>query len=132
MFEVSNYVWAFLTKDRMPSHAYNKLKNKKIGPLIVLECINDNTYRLQLPAHINMSDVFSVHYFRIVFLQNRFLIWDQIFLIQRDLMQHQDTFTSKKLLSYVRFIMISFSYYDFSVFFLLEELSYLNCVSRPI
>lgn len=46
----------------MPAHAYNKLKVKKIGPLKVLERINDNTYRLQLPANVNTSDVFNVRF----------------------------------------------------------------------
>ena len=36
MFEVGDRVWAFLTKDRMLSHAYSKLKAKTIGPLEVL------------------------------------------------------------------------------------------------
>ena len=46
----------------MPAHAYNKLKAKKIGPLTVLERINDNVYRLQLPANITPSDGFNVRY----------------------------------------------------------------------
>ncbi|KAL0847509.1 hypothetical protein Bca101_020755 [Brassica carinata] len=46
----------------MPAHSYNKLKAKKIGPLEVLERINDNAYRLQLPAHITTSDVFNVRH----------------------------------------------------------------------
>ncbi|KAL0643951.1 hypothetical protein Bca4012_042241 [Brassica carinata] len=46
----------------MPAHAYNKLKAKKIGHLAVVERINDNAYRLQLPAHITTSDVFNVRY----------------------------------------------------------------------
>ena len=62
VFEVGDQVWAFLTKDRIPAHSYNKLKAKKIGPLEVLERINDNAYRLQLPAHINTSDVFNVRH----------------------------------------------------------------------
>ena len=62
VFEVGDLVWAFLTRDRMPAHAYNKLKAKKIGPLQVLERINDNAYRLQLPADITTSDVFNVKY----------------------------------------------------------------------
>lgn len=62
LFEVGDQVWVFLTKDRMPAHAYNKLKAKKIGPLTVVERINDNAYRLQLPANINTSDVFNVRY----------------------------------------------------------------------
>lgn len=37
-------MWVYFTRDRMPSHAYNKLKAKKIRPLVVLERINDNAY----------------------------------------------------------------------------------------
>lgn len=62
VFEVGDQVWAFLTKDRMPARSYNKLKAKKIGPLGVLERINDNAYRLQMPAHITTSDVFIVRH----------------------------------------------------------------------
>ena len=62
VFEVGDFVWAYLTRDRMPAHAYNKLKAKKIGPLEVLERINDNAYRLRLPDDINTSDVFNVKY----------------------------------------------------------------------
>lgn len=62
IFNTCNLVWAVLTKDRMPSRAYNKLKAKKIGPLEVLERINDNAYRLSLPTDITTSDVFNVKY----------------------------------------------------------------------
>lgn len=62
VFEVGDLVWAVLTKDRMPSRTYNKLKAKKIGPLEVLERINDNAYRLRLPDGVNTSDVFNVKY----------------------------------------------------------------------
>lgn len=58
--EVGDLVWVVLTRDRMPAHAYNNLKAKKIGPVQVLERINDNAYRLQLPDDINTSDVFNV------------------------------------------------------------------------
>ena len=36
-FEVGDFVWAVLTKDRFPAKEYNKLSAKKIGPLEVLE-----------------------------------------------------------------------------------------------
>ncbi|XP_039119660.1 uncharacterized protein LOC120255960 [Dioscorea cayenensis subsp. rotundata] len=39
---------------------YNKLKVKKIGPVEVIEKINSNAYRLQLPSHIRTADVFNV------------------------------------------------------------------------
>lgn len=62
VFKVGDLVWAVLTRDRMPSHAYNKLKAKKIGPLEVLQRINDNTYRLRLSPNITTYDVFNVKY----------------------------------------------------------------------
>lgn len=59
-FSVGDLVWAILTKDRFPAHAYNKLAARKIGPLEITEKINQNAYRLQLPSHIHTSDVFNV------------------------------------------------------------------------
>ncbi|XP_022849915.1 uncharacterized protein LOC111372007 [Olea europaea var. sylvestris] len=59
-FEVGDFVWAVLTKDRVPAHEYNKLTAKKIGPLEVIEKINPNAYRLKLPSHIRTSDVFNI------------------------------------------------------------------------
>lgn len=72
VFEVGDLVWVVLTRDRMPSRAYNKLKAKKIGPLEVLERINDNAYRLCLPPDITKSDVFNVKYL------SRYLPADQV------------------------------------------------------
>lgn len=62
IFDVGDLVWVYLTRDRLPARAYNKLKSKKIGPVEVLERINDNAYRLRLPADINTSDVFTVKF----------------------------------------------------------------------
>ena len=59
-FNVGDKVWAVLTKDRFPPGTYNKLKPRKIGPLTILEKINSNAYRLQLPATMNTADVFNV------------------------------------------------------------------------
>ncbi|GJZ80704.1 putative reverse transcriptase domain-containing protein [Tanacetum coccineum] len=59
-FEVGDFVWAILTKDRFPVGEYNKLSAKKIGPLEIVEKINSNAYRLKLPSHIRCSDVFNV------------------------------------------------------------------------
>ncbi|KAG7532368.1 Zinc finger CCHC-type [Arabidopsis thaliana x Arabidopsis arenosa] len=39
---------------------FNKLKARKIGPLEILEKINNNAYRLHLPPHIRTADVFNV------------------------------------------------------------------------
>ncbi|KAL0705522.1 hypothetical protein Bca4012_071947 [Brassica carinata] len=51
-----------MTKDRLPAREYNKLRSRKIGPIEVLEQINPNAYRVQLPSHINTSNVFNVKY----------------------------------------------------------------------
>ncbi|GKC07542.1 hypothetical protein Tco_0999152, partial [Tanacetum coccineum] len=59
-FEVGDFVWAILTKDRFPIGEYNKLSAKKIGPLEIVKKINSNAYRLKLPSHIRCSDVFNV------------------------------------------------------------------------
>lgn len=59
-FEVGDFVWAVLTRDRYPAHEYNKLSARKIGPVEIVEKINPNAYRLRLPSHIRTSDVFNV------------------------------------------------------------------------
>lgn len=60
IFQPEDLVWVVMTKDRFPSHAYNKLKSSKIGPVEVVARINNNAYRVRLPPHLNTSDVFNV------------------------------------------------------------------------
>ncbi|GJY28283.1 putative nucleotidyltransferase, ribonuclease H [Tanacetum coccineum] len=59
-FEVGDFMWAVLTKDRFSVGEYNKLSTKKIGPLEIIEKIDSNAYRSKLPSHIRCSDVFNV------------------------------------------------------------------------
>lgn len=59
-FDVRDFVWVVLAKDRFPPHEYNKLASRKIGPLEIVEKINPNAYRLRLPSHIRTFDVFNV------------------------------------------------------------------------
>ncbi|KAI9174071.1 hypothetical protein LWI28_011480 [Acer negundo] len=59
-FDVGDFVWAVLTKDRFAVGEYNKLAAKKIGPLEIVEKINPNAYRLKLPSHIRTYNVFNV------------------------------------------------------------------------
>ncbi|KAL6580256.1 hypothetical protein OROMI_008280 [Orobanche minor] len=59
-FEVGDFVWAVLTKDRFPARVYNKLASRKIGPVEIIEKINPNAYRLRLLRHIHTADVFNV------------------------------------------------------------------------
>ncbi|KAL6548706.1 hypothetical protein OROGR_008472 [Orobanche gracilis] len=60
IFNVGDFVWAVLTKDRFPAHEYNKLAARKIGQVEILERINNNAYRHALPNHLRTSDVFNV------------------------------------------------------------------------
>ncbi|KAF7137217.1 hypothetical protein RHSIM_Rhsim07G0165900 [Rhododendron simsii] len=59
-FEVGDFVWVVLAKDRFPAGEYNKLAARKIGPLEILEKINPNAYKLKLPSHIRISATFNV------------------------------------------------------------------------
>lgn len=62
VFDIGNLVWVYFMRDRLPAHAYNKLKSKRVGPVEVLERINDNAYRLRLPAItiLQMSSMSSI------------------------------------------------------------------------
>ena len=60
LFAPGDLDWIYLTKERLPLREYNKLKSKKIGPVEILECINPNAYRVQLPSHPRTSNVFNV------------------------------------------------------------------------
>ncbi|PKI72878.1 hypothetical protein CRG98_006746 [Punica granatum] len=59
-FGIGNFIWVILTKDRFYAGDYHKLSARKIGPVEVIEKINSNAYRLKLPSHIRIVDVFNV------------------------------------------------------------------------
>ena len=59
-FDEGDLVYAVLTKDRFPMGTYNKLKARKIGPVKILNRINENAYQLELPENVYTSDVFNV------------------------------------------------------------------------
>ncbi|KAH7569029.1 hypothetical protein JRO89_XS06G0091100 [Xanthoceras sorbifolium] len=59
-FDMDDFVWAVLTKDRFAMGEYHKLAARKIGPLEILEKINPNAYHLKLPTHIRTHDVFNI------------------------------------------------------------------------
>lgn len=63
-FQVGDYVWAVLIKERFPNGQYNKLQPRKIGPVEVIEKMNAYAYRLRLPLMFtlqmcSMSSIFS-------------------------------------------------------------------------
>ena len=60
IFQPGDLVWVVLTKERFPARDYNKIKSRKIGPVQILERINQNAYRIQLLSHLRTSDVFNV------------------------------------------------------------------------
>ena len=54
-FEPGDLVWLHLRKDRFPELRKSKLLPRADGPFKVLEKINDNAYKLELPADFGIS-----------------------------------------------------------------------------
>ena len=59
-FEVGDYMWTVLTKDRYSMEEYNKPSQCKMSPFEIVKKINDNACWLKLPSHLRISDVFNV------------------------------------------------------------------------
>jgi len=57
IFKEGDLIWLILTKERCPHRPYYKLGARKVGLCKVLTKINDNAYTIQLPTHLNMSNV---------------------------------------------------------------------------
>jgi hypothetical protein len=61
VFEVDDLVWLQLRKDRFPNLRKSKLMPRADGPFRVLEKINDNAYKLELPADFGLvSPTFNI------------------------------------------------------------------------
>ena len=52
-FEPGDWVWVHMRKERFPAH-------KGDGPFQILEKINDNAYKVDLPGDFNVSATFNV------------------------------------------------------------------------
>jgi hypothetical protein len=60
VFEPGDWVWLDLRKDRFPEKRHSKLLPRGDGPFQVVERINDNAYKLDLPGEYGVSASFNV------------------------------------------------------------------------
>ncbi len=60
VFAPGDLVWLHLHKDRFPDLRKSKLMPRADGPFKVLEKINDNAYKLELPADFGVSPTFNI------------------------------------------------------------------------
>ena len=60
VFDKGDWVWLHLRKERFPEKHKSKLLPRGDGPFQVLERINDNAYKLDLPGEYNVSASFNV------------------------------------------------------------------------
>ena len=60
VFEPKDWVWLHMCKVRFPTQRKSKLLPRGDGPFQVLERINDNAYKLDLPKEYNVSATFNV------------------------------------------------------------------------
>ena len=59
-FKAVDLVWLHLTKGRFPSRRKNKLMPRGDGPFKVLEKVNDNAYKVELPRDMGVSPTFNM------------------------------------------------------------------------
>ena len=58
--EPGDLVWLYLRKDRFPKAHKSKLMPRVVGPYKIIEKINDNTYKLELPPEFGVSPTFNI------------------------------------------------------------------------
>ncbi len=56
LFEEGDLVWVYLPKERQPGGPYSKLQDRKIGPRKILQKLNDNAYKVELPSNVQTSN----------------------------------------------------------------------------
>jgi len=59
-FELGDWVWVHMRKERFPEQRRSKLMPQKDGPFQIVEMINDNAYKLDLPYEYGVSATFNV------------------------------------------------------------------------
>ena len=60
LFKEGALVWIYLRKDRFPTQRKSKLSARIDGPFEILEKVNDNAYKLELPSSYGVSSTFNV------------------------------------------------------------------------
>ena len=60
LFKPGDLVWIHLCKERFPNQRKSKLMPRAYGPFRILEKINNNAYKLDLPSTYNVSTTFNV------------------------------------------------------------------------
>ena len=53
-------VWLHLRKDRFSELCKSKLMSRAAGPYKIIEKINDNAYKLELPPEFGVSPTFNI------------------------------------------------------------------------
>jgi hypothetical protein len=60
LFEVGDLVWIHLRKERFPKQPNAKLSPRADGPFKIVQKINDNAYKVELPGSYGVSATFNV------------------------------------------------------------------------
>ena len=60
VFQPGDWVWVHMHKERFPNQRKSKLQPHGDGPFQVLERINDNTYKFDLPGNYGVSVTFKI------------------------------------------------------------------------
>ena len=60
IFEPGDWVWVHMRKERFPAYKTTKLHSRGDGPFQILEKINDNAYKVDLPDEYKVSATFNV------------------------------------------------------------------------
>ena len=60
VFQPSDWVWVHMLKERFLNQRKSKLQPRGDGPFQVLERINDNAYKINLPGEYGVSAIFNV------------------------------------------------------------------------